>query len=608
GPVTWASVAPFNDYAYPPGLTRPDVSAPGDNVKSCARTGGYTNMSGTSMATPHVAGAVCLMLSKNPNLSPAVIDSILEITALDLGPTGKDNDYGAGRIDALAAVNRVFLSPAPVLELVAVRVLDSPPGGNNNGRLDRGETAQVEVTLRNVGEAASDSTEGRLRSCDYRLVVSDSVGTWGLIPSGGSVANSLDRFEVQVDARIPEGTQVLCSLFVTGDSVDFVQSLQFVLRVGEPVPAQVLADHDTGYCRLTVTCLGSVGLDEPVGAGSGFRYPKADSSLLFYASLAVGTGPDCVADRYYGRPWTRELDRDFGIGDSLLGVIPAAWGDQHYTGSFRDTVHPELAGLRIYQNSVQSADPGYDDFVVLMYDFRNQGTDTLRDLYAGLFADFNLSPLNRDFCRTNSARRFAWLVADTSRPLSVGVKILEPRSYANLSAVDVHQYVRAESCVTDSQKFRFLSGQVSEPAPVRQADWGVLVSVGPFSLAPETSYRFAVALVGGHSEAAVLVYAESAQAWYSAGVGATERPESGRRGSGMLELAPNPFTARTRVRYTTPVPGPVRIAAVDVAGRTVAELLACDVPAGAGELVWRPGGLARGVYFVRLDTPAGSTT
>jgi len=116
GPVTWQSIAPYNDYAYPPGLTCPDVSAPGVNIKSCAynnNTGYFDGWNGTSMATPHTAGVVALMLQKNPSLTMVQIDSILETTAIDLGAVGKDNDFGAGRIDALNAVNATPMAGVP---------------------------------------------------------------------------------------------------------------------------------------------------------------------------------------------------------------------------------------------------------------------------------------------------------------------------------------------------------------------------------------------------------------------------------------------------------------------------------------------------------------
>ncbi len=112
GPSDWESISPFNDYPFNPemGLLRPDVSAPGVGIKSCNafNINGYTNMSGTSMATPGVAGVMALLMSKVPGLDPQAIDIALETTSVDLGAPGKDNLYGAGRIDALEAINSLI--------------------------------------------------------------------------------------------------------------------------------------------------------------------------------------------------------------------------------------------------------------------------------------------------------------------------------------------------------------------------------------------------------------------------------------------------------------------------------------------------------------------
>lgn len=81
-----------------------DVAAPGVSIMSLRMGGGYMTLSGTSMATPHVAGLAALVLGRNPSLSPFEVQSIIESTAVDLGAPGKDNAFGHGRIDALAAI------------------------------------------------------------------------------------------------------------------------------------------------------------------------------------------------------------------------------------------------------------------------------------------------------------------------------------------------------------------------------------------------------------------------------------------------------------------------------------------------------------------------
>lgn len=131
GPSTWTDVAQYNDYPYDPerpteiGLIRPDLCAPGLQIKSLdyQTTDGYKLMDGTSMATPCVAGTIALMLSKNPELTPAQIDEILERTAVKL-TEHKSNDYGSGRLDALAAVNAV--EPEAVVETGSASALVYP--------------------------------------------------------------------------------------------------------------------------------------------------------------------------------------------------------------------------------------------------------------------------------------------------------------------------------------------------------------------------------------------------------------------------------------------------------------------------------------------------
>jgi hypothetical protein len=83
-----------------------DVAAPGEGiyVASYSSDSAYATASGTSFSSPIVAGVVAQMLSANPRLGMKEVDSILKSTAVDLGTAGEDIYYGAGRVDAYAAV------------------------------------------------------------------------------------------------------------------------------------------------------------------------------------------------------------------------------------------------------------------------------------------------------------------------------------------------------------------------------------------------------------------------------------------------------------------------------------------------------------------------
>lgn len=90
---SWSNYGPFVD-----------VSAPGVGIYTTLRSGGYGNVSGTSFASPITAATVALMMSANRDLTPVDLEQIIKSTAVDLGTSGVDNYYGAGRINAAAAV------------------------------------------------------------------------------------------------------------------------------------------------------------------------------------------------------------------------------------------------------------------------------------------------------------------------------------------------------------------------------------------------------------------------------------------------------------------------------------------------------------------------
>ena len=109
-------------------LIKPEVSAPGVNVRSSVGNDGYDLFSGTSMAAPHVSGAILLLKEAFPYLSGEDLMLALYYSAVDQGETGEDNVYGMGIIHVKNAFDYLLENHEPVapattfpdLELVSI--------------------------------------------------------------------------------------------------------------------------------------------------------------------------------------------------------------------------------------------------------------------------------------------------------------------------------------------------------------------------------------------------------------------------------------------------------------------------------------------------------
>ncbi|GAI64217.1 unnamed protein product, partial [marine sediment metagenome] len=90
--------------------TGPDLelSAPGVAIKSTLLGGGYGEKSGTSMASPHVAGTAALAWAVDPTYSNSAVRIQLQNTADDLGATMRDSEYGYGLVNAAKAVGCIW--------------------------------------------------------------------------------------------------------------------------------------------------------------------------------------------------------------------------------------------------------------------------------------------------------------------------------------------------------------------------------------------------------------------------------------------------------------------------------------------------------------------
>jgi bacillopeptidase F len=166
------------------GTIYPELVAPGVNVLTADLTfdgrypDSYAAVSGTSIAAPHVAGAMGLLLSAYPSLSIGEIESALTASALDLGDTGPDNTYGNGLLDVMAAYN-----------LLSQTQPQAPIANNDRVTIPRNITTIINILANDVDpDGTIDKTSVVLKSATTirgSEVVVESDGTVTYRPEGG---------------------------------------------------------------------------------------------------------------------------------------------------------------------------------------------------------------------------------------------------------------------------------------------------------------------------------------------------------------------------------------------------------------------------------------
>ncbi|MET7521122.1 S8 family serine peptidase [Streptomyces sp900116325] len=155
------------------GSAKPDISAPGVNVRSTWPGNTYRAISGTSMATPHVAGAAALLWSAAPSLIGKIDETraILNDGAIDVddthcgGTADMNNVWGEGKLDILASVDAAPRSAATVTGTVTDKVTGKPVSGAT-------VKAQAGTAKRSVTTAADGSYKLNLTAGAYTLSVS----------------------------------------------------------------------------------------------------------------------------------------------------------------------------------------------------------------------------------------------------------------------------------------------------------------------------------------------------------------------------------------------------------------------------------------------------
>ncbi|MFJ7962943.1 S8 family serine peptidase [Streptomyces sp. NPDC096324] len=304
-------IAPFSSRGTgEAGTIKPNIAAPGVNIRSAAPGGGYAVMSGTSMASPHTAATVALMWAASPALrgNVAETEKILDETAIDTddtscGGTAADNNvWGEGRLDAYAAVNA---TPRGALGAIGGKVVSGEGGV-------AGATVTLDGPMKSTLTTGADGSYGlpKVLVGDYEVTVSK----FGYRPTESTVtidengtATKDFTLEKAPDAtlsgtvRTEGGAEAGATVVVQGTPVKTVSAADGTYSVTLPAGTYNIAVTPVSRCATATT----VRVELTASAAKDFDLAGREDA--FGTTCQVGTG-------------------DFPTGDTKLAIASPTAG------------------------------------------------------------------------------------------------------------------------------------------------------------------------------------------------------------------------------------------------------------------------------------------
>lgn len=304
GPATWDGVQ----------TTKPEVSAPGVDVTSAKPGGGYQAMSGTSMATPHVSGILALMYQANPGMTIAQARDLLESTSVDLGDSGRDNSFGAGRTNALAAA-QIIVSGGKIKG----KLTDAETGAGMGGTISLAENGLSVKTDKTTGEFTIIVPAGT-----YTL----SAKSFGFTEEAGVTVEVAAQQTQEVNVSLTRAASgVLAGKVVSSTSGESLAAKITVLDTPlDPVATQATGEFSVtlpaGNYKLLVTAYAHDPLNTEAYEVTADQTSEIEVSLAHVPAILVLADDD---KKNYDKQYTETLT---AMGHAFSRVTSEALGSQ----------------------------------------------------------------------------------------------------------------------------------------------------------------------------------------------------------------------------------------------------------------------------------------
>lgn len=577
-----------------------DVCAPGESIYNTFSGGSYMSLSGTSMASPCAAGAAAIIKSFYPSYNALQLGEQLKVTCDNIYPVNSatyTNKLGKGRVNLFNALT-VNSSPSIVMH---DRVITD---GNDNTFIAN-DTLLIAGNYTNYLAPASNvtATLAVIGATGANVTIVDGTTTLGPMGTMAVTNNNADPFRVRIKPTAPLNTLITFRVTYADAATSYSATQYFTVMVNVDYINIAINDVAT-----SISSTGRIGYRaDGQSGGLGFNY-MGGGTLLYEAGLMIGTSGTQVSNVVRGVT-AGASDVDFQTSVTSHRVVPDVFSEFDVDGTINDA--PAATGslpVTVHHKAFAWTTPGNRKYVIVEYMIKNTGSGTLNNLFAGIFADWDIdaATFGSNKASFDATNKMGYAYYSGAAGKYAGIKLLTTSAGVNHYAID---NVSGGAGGVDlngggfdiSEKYATLSTPRTDAGVAGAgADICEVVSSGPYTIAAGDSVRVAFALIAGDSLLDLQTSAMNAQTMYDAmyPTGVNELTANDVNG---FETYPNPATGSSQITIQMGSNAWVDLKLYDVFGREVKSVLSERLAAGNHSLTVDVSGLESGIYYYHLN-------
>lgn len=574
-----------------------DVCAPGENIYSTWPADTYTISSGTSMASPIAAGAAAIIKSMFPAYTALQVGEQLKVTCDNIYPQNAltfTDKLGAGRVNLYNALTQTSLPSV-------VNTLRNITDNNDNAFI-------INDTLRITGDftnylAPTTNLTVTLSSASTFVSILDGTTTLGAVGTLAVANNNSDPFTVKVLPTAPQNAPILFKLTMTDGTYSAMQFFTVTINVDYVN----IAINDVG---TTMTSKGRIGYNQDQQVeGLGFTY-MGGNTLLYEASFILGTSGTQVSDMARGTGSVP--DNDFMAVVNAHRMVPDLVSEFDVEAMFNDNNAPSPMNVLIKQNGYAWSTPGNTKYVIMNYKITNMGSSALNNLYAGIFADWDIMNYNLNKAAYDATNKMGYAWSTEAGGLYAGIKLLTQAPVVHYAIDNVNGGgggVNLFDGFDGNEKYTVLSTNRANAGGAGTGnDICDVVSSGPFNLNANDSVIVAFALIAGDSLQDIQTSAANAQYMYDNAPLTVGLPHGIEQDVVLAQNYPNPASNSTVIEASLARAVNMELAVFNVMGEQVQLIHSGMLQPGRHQFIVDLAKYRSGLYYYRIATENGSVT